>query len=587
MSAGSLLRRPAVFLALGLCAVAAVTTLLGHWSTGSQVEQKRTVLPDVTGAAAYPAFSADGNRLAYAQRGMAGGDVFHIVIRRLPTGAPQQLTEGAANDTSPAWSPDGSTVAFVRSAENKAQVVAMPAAGGQERVVAEFPTPRGTDQSLPGLAWASDGNSLAATIGGDDKHGPGIATIDAKSGAIKPLTSPAAQEGDWNPEFSPDARTILFTRTTPDNANLYTCERDGANLRQLTFENHAIRGANWMPNGRELIYSADRNRDFTLWRMAVSSGSPKATLLSPHAQFPAVSQAGNRIAFTESPTVSAIWRATLGPNDATPAADKAILRSQDGDTHAAYSPDGSKIAFLSETDGNLNIWVSDGEGANRVKVTDLKDNDPSRPEWSPDGKWLLYQLSTDQGWEIYKVAPTAGAKPSRVTIGGEGVAWARDGKSIYYQQRGVIYESKLEGGGDPKPMTADRRGRAAQPTPSVDGKYLYYRNGRAIWRAPIKGGDEELVFEPGSPFLLPHMEAGRAGIYFEEFDPGERAVMVSLYSFDTKRITHVLRLDIAGRGRNGNLGRSNDFSVSPDGKYILHPRVDQSQTNLVLVDNFR
>jgi dipeptidyl aminopeptidase/acylaminoacyl peptidase len=280
----------------------------------------------------------------------------------------------------------------------------------------------------------------------------------------------------------------------------------------------------------------------------------------------------------------------VGANDAAAAADKAVLRSQDGDTHAVYSPDGTKIAFLSETDGNVNVWVSDGEGGNRVKITDLKDADPSRPEWSPDGKWLLYEVSTDQGWDIYKVAPAAAAKPARVTVGGEGIAWARDGKAIYYQQRGTIYEYKLEGGGEPRAITSgsDRRGRAGQPTPSMDGKYLYYRNGRAIWREPVKGGEQELVFEPGAPFLLPHIEAGRAGIYFEEFDPGERAFTISLYSFDTKRITHVLRLEhlAFGRGRN-DIGRSNDFSVSADGKFVLHPRIDQSQTNLVVVENFR
>ena len=187
------------------------------------------------------------------------------------------------------------------------------------------------------------------------------------------------------------------------------------------------------------------------------------------------------------------------------------------------------------------------------------------------------------------MAPAAGAKAARVTTGGEGIAWARDGKAIYYQQRGVIYEYKLEGGGEPRAITSDRRGRGAgQPTPSLDGKYLYYRNGRSIWRAPVKGGEQELVFEPGAPFLLPHIEAGRAGIYFEEFDPGERAFTISLYGFDTKRITHVLRLEhlAFGRGRN-DIGRSNDFSVSADGKFVLHPRIDQSQTNLVVVENFR
>ncbi len=141
MSAGSLLRRPSVFLALGLCAIAAVTTVLGRLSNGPQTESKRTVLPDVTGVASYPAFSPDGNRLAYAQRGMAGADSFHIIVRRLPTGAPQQLTNTPANDTSPVWSQDGNAIAFVRTQDEQAQVAIIPSAGGSEKTLAEFPPP--------------------------------------------------------------------------------------------------------------------------------------------------------------------------------------------------------------------------------------------------------------------------------------------------------------------------------------------------------------------------------------------------------------------------------------------------------------
>src|SRR5215469_10683712 len=189
MSVRSLLRRPSVFLALGLCAVAAVTTLLGRLSTGPETESKRTSLPDVNGAALFPAFSADGNRLAYSLRALSGNDASHIIVRRLPTGAPQQLTNSEASDSSPAWSPDGGAVAFIRTEDERAQLMVVAAAGGGERVLASFPAPRG-DQSQPALSWSHDGNALAATIGGDAKQAPAIAIINASSGAVKRITTP-------------------------------------------------------------------------------------------------------------------------------------------------------------------------------------------------------------------------------------------------------------------------------------------------------------------------------------------------------------------------------------------------------------
>src|SRR5580658_2042159 len=121
MPTSTLLRRPAVLLVLGLCAVAAVTTLLGRLTNGPAVETKPATLPDTAGVVAYPAFSPDGNRLVYSQRGVTKDDTFHLFVRRLPSGSVQQSTQGTANDISPAWSPDGASIAFLRVENGHAQ----------------------------------------------------------------------------------------------------------------------------------------------------------------------------------------------------------------------------------------------------------------------------------------------------------------------------------------------------------------------------------------------------------------------------------------------------------------------------------
>src|SRR5262249_43013701 len=134
----------------------------------------------------------------------------------------------------------------------------------------------------------------------------------------------------------------------------------------------------------------------------------------------------------------------VSPNDPTPANDRPLLRSQGSDSHAVYSPDGKKIAFLSDATGTTQIWIADSEGGNRIQVSKLADVDVRQPRWSPDGKWLLYEISTDQSLDIYRTAPAAGAEPKRIAAGGGGIAWAHDSKSIFYQLRGVIYRANLD-----------------------------------------------------------------------------------------------------------------------------------------------
>jgi Tol biopolymer transport system component len=584
MPATSLTRRPAFVLLLGLCGLAAVTTLLGRLAGGRQTQTKPTALSGVQGPAAYPAFSFDGNRLAYSERGESKDDSFHIYMRRVPTGAVTPLTSGEANDISPAWSPDGAHIAFLRINEGKAQCVVIPSAGGPEKVIAEFPA-AATEQPLPELSWSRDGRTLAAVVGGT-KQSAAIALLPATGGEPRRVTTPPeGSDGDWSPAFSPDGAKLAFARgATVDNGDLYVAGADGANPQRLTFDENGIRGITWTANG-DLIYASPRFGRVRLWRIAAAGGSPHEVIgAGNEARFPAASFAGNRLVYTESPMVTSIWRAPL---DGAGGAERPLLRSNGRERLASYSPDGKRIADLSSQSGAEEIWVSDAEGNNRLQVTNFgaaaERPQIGRPVWSPDSKWLLFDDDNGRGDEIWKTLAEPGAKPVRVLAGGHGASWSHDGKSIYYAQHGQVWKASADGG-HPEQVTQRGIGNGA-PAESVDGKFVYFRvRGASIWRVPASGGAEEEVAVDNDGPLVGDPVVFKNGIYYvtvERFGRFESPLTVYYYDFAAKSARRVFRL--TGR----NFGFTPLISVSPDGKYLLFARAEQSVTSLMLVENFK
>jgi Tol biopolymer transport system component len=569
------LRRPAVLLAFALCSVGGVVTILGKLVSGPQLEQKRTTLSTGGGTNAYPAYSPDGQRLAYSARGVAKVESFHISVRAAAADQPRPLTT-AGNDVSPAWSPDGSRIAFLRIAEGRAQYLVVPAEGGEEHKVAEFAAPADEAQPLPAAAWLRDGKSLVVVDPGDSGR-PALAVVTLDGGKITRITNPPeGSEGDSTPAVSPDGASLAFVRSTgPEGADIWLSDVAGRGVRRLTFDDRSIRGISWMPDGRDIVYAANRVGGWRMWRVAAFGGSPRdIAIAGRQAQYPAVAAVGNHLVYADTPSSSAIWQANLeaqgGPEE------RPLIRSAGNESSPVYSPDGKRIADVSDQTGAEEIYVYDADGAGRVQVTKLNGPRVGRLRWSPGGDALLFDANTDRGSDLYTVPAEPGGKPVRVVLGGSNASWSHDGKWIYFQSRGQIWKATASGG---NPELVGKQMGSAQPVESADGKFIYFRMRRSIWRVPVAGGEEEEAIIPEHDLIWTTLQPTRKGLYYLEWERSSRSTVVSFYDFASKRSAIVFRMKGAGP--------AGTYSISPDGKRVLYSKVDQSETNLVQVENFR
>src|ERR1022692_5036967 len=188
--------------------------------------------------------------------------------------------------------------------------------------------------------------------------------------------------------------------TQNEGADIYLCDANGAGLRRLTFDDRGIRGIAWTRDAADLLYSGKRVGGGRLWRVPAYGGSPRDLVISgKQAYYPAIGRI--RLAYTDSPTVSAIWSATLAAGDAVE--EHPVIRSTGREVNPSWSPDGSRIADVSDQGGADEIFVSDADGRNRVQVTQLKGPRVGRLRWSPDGKTLIFDASSDHGQEVFTV----------------------------------------------------------------------------------------------------------------------------------------------------------------------------------------
>ena len=489
-------------------------TLMGHLATGPQVTQKRVQLSNGEESEAYPAISPDGKRIAYSARESSKVSAFHVFVRELPSGKPQQLTKGEGSDIAPVWSPDGGTLAFLRVEDGNTQCIVIPADGGTERKLAELGPAADSGQPLPAVSWNADGKSLVVVQSGE-KQAPGLAILTVDSGKLQRITNPAeGSEGDSTPVVSPSGSSIAFVRHTQnEGADIFLCDATGAGLRRLTFDDRGIRGIAWTRDGQDLLYSGHRVGGWRLWRVPAYGGSPRDLVISgKQAYYPAIGR--NRLAYTDSPTVSAIWRATLSTADSVE--ERPLIRSTGREVNAVWSPDGTKIADVSDQSGSDEIFVSDADGRNRVQITQLKGPRVGRLRWSPDAKTIIFDASSDHGQEVFTVSAAPGSKPARVLLNAANASYSHDGKWIYFQSRGQIWKATATGG-NPQAI-AEQRG-ASQPIESADGKYVYFRSRRGIWRIPTAGGEEEEAFVPEHDMWGPtNMQPTKKGVYYTEFE---------------------------------------------------------------------
>lgn len=558
---------------------------------------KVTALTSNVGDETSPTFSPDGNQIAYSWKGEKG-DKSHIYVKLIGPGPPLQITNEAALDSWPSWSPDGQTIAFLRaSGSGKYGMYIVPALGGQERKLLDVFIPETEWLPSPYLAWSPDNKWIIYS----HKDAPALPTslfmVQIASRETRRITTaPSGAMGDSAPAVSPDGSKLVFSRVTgigPTDLYLVPLNNDyspAKDPQRISFFNWVLAGAAWTPRGTNIVFSHDQN----LWKVpfsgngSIESQPQKIETFGDGATSPAIARLGKRMAFVKpNGGPLNIWRLSLdqrsnkGQKNTKPNDPVDLMPSTVDEFSPQYSPDGKRIALESARSGSLEIWTCLSTGASCSMLTSFGNQVTGVPHWSPDGQQLAFYSRPKDNAQIY-VINSEGGGLRRLTDDKWGnffPVWSKDQRWIYFasNRTGTDQIWKVSpAGGEPVQVTTNG-GFAC--TESPDGKFLYYTRSKepngSVWKMSVAGGEETKIVDG---VVIFNFAVTSHGLYYmSQPDARSKTKPVQFLSFaDHKtRVVATITQDVY-----------HGFSVSPDERWLLYAPNERGGSNVMVVENF-
>lgn len=236
-------------------------------------------------------------------------------------------------------------------------------------------------------SWSADGTNIAfSSLINNDWL---LMMINLNTGQTQDITRWSGL--NTSPSWHPSKNDVLALSSNRDgNSEIYTCQKDGTNLRRLTNHYRIDSSPTWSPDGSQLAFTSDRAGMPVVYVMN-SDGTNQhrlTSMMNAYEGSPCWSPRGDRIAFV------VMFDRSFDIATASPSGDDMIILTsgQGSNENPRWSPDGLRIVFSSTRLGGKNIFIMDWDGSNvRPLTTDSKSFSPA---WAPSSSGNDIRISS-------------------------------------------------------------------------------------------------------------------------------------------------------------------------------------------------
>ncbi len=390
-----------------------------------------TQLTRKPGQEIYPNLSPDGKLLLYADAEAGSWDIY---LQRVNGTTPINLTQdSAANDTQPAFSPDGEQIAF-RSDRDGGGIFIMGATGENVRRLVNF----GNNP-----AWSPDGQEIAYSKGSfarpsERGNYPGpLYAVKIATGETRQVTETDAVQPNWSPHGE---RIAYWCVQGGGQRDIWTVGAQGGEPVAVTNDPALDWNPIWSPDGRYLYFASDRGGSMNLWRVAIDESSGKllgapepVTTPATYSGYISFSRNGRQLVYAQVVDQVNIQQIAFDPlKGKVEASPTWVTRGARIATDPHLSPDGEWYVFGSTGDKQEDLFVVRRDGTGLRQITNDKFKDRG-PQWSPDGKQILFFSDRSERYEFWLISPDGnGLRQFSYTSGpgAQAPLWSPDGKRL-------------------------------------------------------------------------------------------------------------------------------------------------------------
>ncbi len=378
-----------------------------------------------------PVWSSDGSRVAFLRK--ASGEIYQAVVVPVEGGSEQVIADVPGYHFQPTarkyltWAPDGQALVAGRRVEGAfgLRLNRFPLSGGDP-----LPVTEGPDAAIDvSPAYSPDGRWLAY-LRWENGATYGLWLVPANSRRpTRLITSPfPITTFAWKP----DSRTIVYGGGALGTGELWEVTVDG----RRTLAPFVLEGASdeitIAPRANRLAYVL-QNLDSNIWRVPLdrTRGNPQA----PEKLFASVREETDAVFSPDGTSIAFIsnrsghWSLWVGNADGSGLRElptQALLPF-----HPAWSPDSREIVFDSKASGNAEIWIISAAGGPPRRLITMPGG-AEVPSWSRDGKRILFYTNANGTRQIWE-APATGGSPVQLTRRGSfDPLEAQDGHYLYY-----------------------------------------------------------------------------------------------------------------------------------------------------------